>query len=281
MIKISIITATYNSATTLRQTIESVLNQDYPNIEYIVIDGGSTDGTVKILQDYSSRIAYWVSEPDSGIYDAFNKGIRAATGDYIQFLGSDDCFCGTSVISQMAAAIDRQTDILSAAIYWIDSRRNLQLKVGNEKARNKEQFDGEMIPHPGMFTRAGLMKEHMFDTSFRIAADYDFFLDCYLNRNVYFRFVDFPAVFFSLDGISGTNSPILQTENQRIWEKYHLIKTMEDNQAAASRHNKGWRVLIRNAIKAVGLYPWFLIHFRGWEPHRCENKICRWCGREG
>ena len=85
MLKISIVTVSYNAAETIEQTISSVVNQTYENIEYIIIDGGSTDGTVDIIRKYEDRIAYWVSEPDKGIYDAMNKGIDVATGDYIYF----------------------------------------------------------------------------------------------------------------------------------------------------------------------------------------------------
>ena len=86
-IRISIVTVVYNGASTLEQTILSVLGQTYPHIEYIIIDGGSKDGTVDIIKKYQDRIAYWVSEPDEGIYDAMNKGIRHASGDWIYFLG--------------------------------------------------------------------------------------------------------------------------------------------------------------------------------------------------
>ena len=91
--KISVVTVCYNAADTIEKTMLSVLNQTYHDIEYIIIDGGSTDGTVEIIRKYADRIAYWVSEPDKGIYDAMNKGIKVATGEYIYFLGADDLLC--------------------------------------------------------------------------------------------------------------------------------------------------------------------------------------------
>ena len=96
--KITIITVSYNAATSIEPTILSVINQTYPNIEYIVIDGGSNDGTVDIIKKYQNKISYWVSEPDKGIYDAMNKGIRMATGDWINFMNAGDTFfCDTSL----------------------------------------------------------------------------------------------------------------------------------------------------------------------------------------
>ena len=105
MLKISIITVSYNAAATIERTILSVIRQTYPHMEYIVIDGGSTDGTVDIIRKYEDQIAYWVSEPDQGIYDAMNKGIRRATGDYIYFLGADDWLRDDQVMQEVSEFI--------------------------------------------------------------------------------------------------------------------------------------------------------------------------------
>ena len=96
--KISVVTVCYNSVDSIEETMLSVLNQTYSDVEYIIIDGGSTDGTVDIIKKYADRLVYWVSEPDKGIYDAMNKGIAAATGDYINFMNSGDRFASTNVI---------------------------------------------------------------------------------------------------------------------------------------------------------------------------------------
>ena len=100
--KISIITVSYNAAKTIEQTISSVVNQTYQDIEYIIIDGGSTDGTMDIIRKYEDRIAYWISEPDKGIYDAMNKGIDVATGDYVYFLGADDRLVDANIIDKIS-----------------------------------------------------------------------------------------------------------------------------------------------------------------------------------
>ena len=100
--KISIITVAFNSSKTIKGTIESIISQDYNNIEYLIIDGGSKDGTMEIVKSYSEHVKYYVSEPDNGIYDAMNKGIRAATGDVIGILNSDDFYPNSFVLSNVA-----------------------------------------------------------------------------------------------------------------------------------------------------------------------------------
>ena len=114
MLKISVVTVCYNAAVSIEQTMLSVLGQSYPDIEYIVIDGGSTDGTVDIIKKYADRLAYWVSEPDKGIYDAMNKGIAAATGSYINFMNSGDSFYDNRVVE---AVVPYLSSDMKAVIY--------------------------------------------------------------------------------------------------------------------------------------------------------------------
>ena len=110
--KFSIITVTYNSVNSIEKSIRSVLAQSYPDREYIIIDGGSKDGTVDIIRHYSDRINYWVSEPDKGIYDAMNKGIKIATGDYLIFMNADDVFADTEVLQKVAGLIKADADVI-------------------------------------------------------------------------------------------------------------------------------------------------------------------------
>lgn len=149
--KITVITVVYNRVNTIEQTISSVVNQRYPNFEYIVIDGGSTDGTVEVIKKYEKDIAYWVSEKDNGIYDAMNKGVQAASGDYIEIIGSDDCLCSYDILERAAKEITEKTDILSCNIIVVDEQYAVERIVDNQMAINKEAYSGGMIPHPGMF----------------------------------------------------------------------------------------------------------------------------------
>ena len=104
----SIITITYNAVRLVEQTLLNVLSQSYPNIEYIVIDGGSTDGTVDIIKRYESGLAYWVSEPDKGIYDAMNKGLQKATGDYVWFINAGDTLCSSDTVQSVVSRLQKR-----------------------------------------------------------------------------------------------------------------------------------------------------------------------------
>ncbi|HRP58868.1 MAG TPA: glycosyltransferase family 2 protein, partial [Vicingus sp.] len=120
--KVSIITVCYNSEKTIEDTIKSVANQSYPNIEYIVIDGGSTDNTLAIIDKYKDKISTVISEKDHGIYDAINKGIKLATGDIIANLNSDDFYIDSDVITDVVATFENEkTDTLYADLYYVDA----------------------------------------------------------------------------------------------------------------------------------------------------------------
>ena len=279
MIKFSVVTATYNAVKTLRQAVESVFAQNYPAVEYIIIDGGSTDGTVDILRAYSSRLAYWISEPDAGIYDAFNKGIRAATGDYIYFLGADDCLYDSNVLSRVADALDDTVDVFSAGVYVVNHVK-LERFAGNEHARDASSFDGKMIPHQGMFVRTSLLRERPFDTSFRLLGDYDFFLECYYDKTINFRYADFPIAYYSSEGVGSSSGRLNLEESRRVWKKFHMDHLIKQHKTTETCSNR-FRMAVKSCVIFLGLYPWYYRLFQGWRPHHCNNKICRWCRREG
>ncbi len=175
--KVSIITVTLNNAEYIEACIQSVIKQDYKNIEYIVIDGGSTDETVDIIRKYEKYISRWVSEPDKGIYDAMNKGIGLATGDIIGILNSDDLYANETVVSNIAEEFGRDLiDAVFADLVCID-RNNPDKIVRYSKSSNfspKKFAYGWMPAHPTVFIKRDCYKRYgLFKTDYLIAADYE------------------------------------------------------------------------------------------------------------
>lgn len=177
--KISIVTICYNSVKCIEKTIRSVLSQTYPNIEYIIIDGGSTDGTKEIIEKYSSKISYWCSEKDNGIYDAMNKGIRKATGEWINFMNSGDCFASENALANvMEKAIENDICVIYCdAIY---DHGDYEIKyVCN---RLKDIAYKMVFCHQSCLIRTLIHKERAFSLKYKIAGDYDFFYNLYFSK---------------------------------------------------------------------------------------------------
>lgn len=178
---ITIIVATYNNEGTVQQCIDSVAQQTYPHKELIVIDGGSKDRTVEILEANASKISYWISEPDRGIYHAWNKGLDRVGGEWICFLGADDYFWDEHVLTRMAgelAKLPPDIRIAYGQIMLLNGSGECLYAVGEPWERLKQRFMKSMcIPHPGMMHRRSLFGQHGgFDESFRIAGDYELLL---------------------------------------------------------------------------------------------------------
>lgn len=175
--KVSIITVCFNSAKTIEDTINSVLNQDYLDIEYIVIDGGSNDGTQDIIKKFHENIASWVSEPDLGMYDAMNKGIARATGEIIGILNSDDVYISTQVVSQLINAMnDAKADIVFADLILVDPNNlNKVLRYYDSGRFKPSRFRwGWMPAHPTVFVKKKYYdKVGPFALDYEIAADYE------------------------------------------------------------------------------------------------------------
>lgn len=173
--------ATYNGAATLQQCINSIALQTYQHKELIVIDGGSTDGTVELLKTSQQKITYWVSEPDRGIYHAWNKALPRARGEWICFLGADDHFWDEHVLTRMAEELAKLLPEIRVAygqIMLLNGGGERLYAVGEPWERLRQRFLKSMcIPHPGMMHRRSLFEEHGgFDESFRIAGDYELLL---------------------------------------------------------------------------------------------------------
>jgi glycosyltransferase involved in cell wall biosynthesis len=186
--KVSIITVSYNSQSTIEQTILSVLEQTYQNIEYIIIDGASTDGTQQIIQQYRHKIEIVVSEKDKGIYDAMNKGISLATGDIIGILNSDDMYANTNAIQDV---VNKLTETNAPALYadlvYVDKNNSEKIKrywKSGPFKRSKFKW-GWMPPHPTVFIRKEFYQKFgLFNLSLKSAADYELMLRFFYKENL-------------------------------------------------------------------------------------------------
>lgn len=180
MLKISVITAVHNNRETISAALDSALGQSGVDIELVVIDGGSTDGTLEVLRSYADRLHVLVSEPDRGIYDALNKGIQRASGEVVGFLHSDDLFADAGVLSRIAAAFaDPGVGAVYGDLLYVrkDNPDQVVRYWRSGEFSGRRLGWGWMPPHPTLYIRRHVYEQHgLFDTSFRIAADYDFIL---------------------------------------------------------------------------------------------------------
>ncbi len=216
MYRISVITVVLNGAETIEKTIRSVLEQDYPDIEYIIIDGGSEDGTIDIIKKYEKRIACFVSEPDNGIYYAMNKGIERATGDIIGIINSDDWYEPGCFKTVAADFEEHDNDIVYGDLNRIGEN-------GIEKRELRELKYlclGMVLPHPTVFVKKSVYgKIGLFDTSYKIAADYDFLLRCYM-AGVRFGYIPETLADFTLGGISVKHLEYARKEESQIVSRH-------------------------------------------------------------
>lgn len=178
---ISIIVAVFNGKATLQQCIDSVTQQTYPNKELIIIDGGSQDGTVELLEENSKKFSYWISESDGGLYNAWNKGLAQAKGEWICFLGADDYFWDAHVLTRMSEQLETLTPNIRVAygqIMVLNRKGESLYPLGESWESIKQRFKKCMcLPHPGAMHRRSLFEQHgTFDESFRIAGDYELLL---------------------------------------------------------------------------------------------------------
>lgn len=234
--KISIITACYNAENTIEQTIQSVLEQTYKNIEYIIIDGASTDGTMEIVSKYLEIIDVVISVSDKGVYDAFNKGVHIASGEYVMFLNADDYLLGNGVIKQLAVFINKKKDAVCVYgdIYMINESTGYKTKHGQNINLDRLK-EGIMPPHPAtLLLREVILAFGGFDLQYRIAADFDLMakaLQKYGNRMYHLPIV---VSMFRLGGLSSNDSTrsIVLNETKSILKKHFPDNSALVNQQA-------------------------------------------------
>jgi len=244
--KISIITSVYNNQETIAEAIESVLSQSYPDIEYIIVDGGSTDNTLSIIKSYQDRLGAFISEPDNGIYDGLNKGINLATGDVIGFLHSDDLYQDNTVIEKVVQAfINNATDSVYGDLTYvnkIDPSKIIRFWQSGKFTLTKLNY-GWMPPHPTFFVKCSIYQQYgVFDTSFKIAADYDLMLR-FLGKVKISTFY-IPSVLIKMR-VGGASNKSL---------KNVIRKSTEDLRAMRNNQIGGWISLVVKNLSKLGQF---------------------------
>lgn len=219
----SIITISYNAEKEIEATIKSVVEQNYKNFEYIIIDGNSTDKTLDIIKKYENNISFWKSEPDAGIYDAMNKGIKYANGEWILFMNSGDAFATKDVLRTIAEEIGKKR-INAEIIYGNVIKQYVDKKV-LFKAEKLSLLRYRMpFSHQSTLVKAELLKKELFDTRYRIAADYNFFHKAYLKKHSFYYLDIYISIFDAVSGVSSTSIWKSIKENALII-KQHKYKT--------------------------------------------------------
>jgi glycosyltransferase len=222
-VKISIITAVYNSEKTLEEALISMALQTYTNIEHIVIDGGSTDGSKDIIEKHRNKIAVYVSEPDKGIYDALNKGISKATGDVIGILHADDTFDNNEVLADIAKAFEKeQCDVLYGNLLYVSFEGKIIRYWKSISFDRKMLSRGWMPPHPTFFVKRGIFSRiGNYNMQYRIASDYDLMLRTLLLSDIKVFYL--PQIITRMK-VGGASNRSLKNIIRKSTEDYYIMK---------------------------------------------------------
>ncbi len=243
---VTVVTVTYNAEEFLERTIKSVIKQDYQNIEYIIIDGGSSDGTIDIIKKYEKYISYWVSEKDDGLYHAMNKGTLKATGKWINFMNAGDTFVKKNTISKVSKYFNFEDELICG-----DILRGKDLNKYYKPKGLGEAYDAVFINHQASFVKTKLMKKFGFAENVKISGDYGFFFRCYI-KGKRFKFIDIPISKNLEGGLSQCNNTIAWAEALYLQAKYlknpldtfnnkfyqNLINTPDNNKLLVGFLNK-------------------------------------------
>lgn len=245
--KISIITVVWNNAKTIKDAIDSVINQTYKDIEYIIIDGASSDGTVEVVQSYGDKISKFISEPDKGLYDAMNKGITLATGDIVGILNSDDFYIDEFVIEKVVKEFEfMHVDSVFADLVFVKpDDLDKVVRYYDSSACFPEKFQYALYPaHPTFFVKRWVYEKYgLFKTDYKIAADFDIMARFLYTNKISFSYIKEPIIKMRVGGVS--------TSFSSIW-----INSLE--QLRVCRENgidsNIFKVLLKYPIKLLGVF---------------------------
>lgn len=221
---ISVITINYNNKNGLEETIKSVISQTYPKLEYIIIDGGSSDESVDIIKKYTDKISYWVSEPDKGIYNAMNKGIAQAHGEYCIFMNSGDCFYDKDVLKKVFSEF-QQSDIITGITQL--NTNPIQFWYPPKKISFK-WFHIASLSHQASFIKTNLLTENPYDENFKIVSDWFFFIQTLIIKSCTYKPIQTIICIFDMGGISNTKS--FEKERQVAFQQMFPTRILIDYQ---------------------------------------------------
>lgn len=243
--KISIVTIVLNGVKTIEATLNSVINQSYKNVEYILIDGGSTDGTLNVVQKYRKDISIFISERDDGLYDALNKGLRLATGDVVGILNADDFYANPSVLTDVVMRFnDPSVDIVFGDLeYFRQKKPDKVVRTYRSKWFSPKRLSYGIMPaHPTLFLRRCIYdKFGYFDPSYKIAGDFEFIVRIFKHQHLNFSYLSKIMVRMQLGGVSTSGIKSMLLINREI------IRACKDNGVKTSY----LQILLRYPIKLI------------------------------
>ena len=226
--KLSIITVNLNNKDGLQKTIDSVISQTYKDFEWIIIDGGSTDGSKELIEKYSDYITYWVSEPDKGIYNAMNKGIVKAHGEYLNFMNSGDLFASPTVL-QVIFSKKQIADIIYGNVIICSPHKRKTLKRFHSNHIYASDLYKSTINHQSSFIRRELFTKYgYYDEKLKIVSDWKFFFETIIIHNCSTNYVDIDIAVYNLDGISSYEGDLLMKERNSVMQSFLPHFAIED-----------------------------------------------------
>lgn len=242
--KYSIITVNYNNKEGLRRTIESVINQAFQDFEYIVIDGGSTDGSTDVLKEYEAHINYWISEPDGGIYQGMNKGILKATGEYLNFMNSGDCFYDNKRL-ELIENCHFSDDIIVGSDYYYDPVTNKGFTSILPPRLSMYSLYKGSFPHQSSFFRRNLFKDCLYDETLRMVSDWKFFIQKIIIEDCTVSFFhDKVCQRDHEDGICAVYPDVLKKEMDNLLDEFLPRRVRKDYEILAMIDNSTFYKLI-------------------------------------
>lgn len=256
--KLSIITINYNDAEGLRKTLDSVLMQSYTAIEHCIVDGASSDQSVEVIEEYYDRATAkgitvkWVSEPDSGIYNAMNKGIRMASGEYLQFLNSGDRLYSEDVTERMLQSITPGFSIFSGDMQLEkDGKKEIWRGARTEDIRFTTLYKGSINHSPSYIKRSLFEKYGYYDESLKIVSDWKFFLECIVFHNEPIKLVNIPITVFDLNGVSSINLEARCVERERVLNSLMPKLLLDDLAIMYPNHAVMTRITHNRVLKFI------------------------------